>query len=220
MPVRSKNLLRAYKQEFIPASHLSGIGIPGLYSLALTQGPPVSWTLGVDASTSVLGGASQGVVLENVNSTGTLGLKMSTDTNYVLHDFLVPGDYDQAYPLNMRLVWCTESTTLTHGSLFTVTRKAMTRNTTALSATISTALDTPIPADLVPVATAYAMLTTNKGVINANTLTAGEHQLLKITQTTKTGATNIWLLGLEYEYVPTFSGQLGKGGPVSSSTWV
>lgn len=220
MPVRSKNLLRAYKQNFIPAKDLSGLGIGGILALTLAEATPNTFTLGVNTGSVAVGGASAGVVLENVNSTGTIGLKMSTDGNYVLHDFLVPGDYDEAYPLNLRLVWCTESTNLEHGTLFTITRKAMTRNVTALSATISTALSTPVPADLVPVATAYAMNATDKGVIAAGSVTAGSHQLIKIVQTTKTGATNLWLLGVEYEYVPTFSGQQGKGGPVTDSTWV
>lgn len=219
MPVVSRNILRGRKIEYIPAAAFSGIGIGGILALTLAEGAPNTWTLGVNTGTVALGGASAGVVLENINSTGTLGLKMSTDGNYVLHDWLVPFDLDVAYPVNMRLLWCTESTTLSHGTLFTVTRKAMTRNTTALSATISTALDTVIPADVVPVATAYAFNTTNKGVINPGSLTAGEHQLLKIVQTTKTGATNIWLLGAEIEYVPTISGQRGAGGNVIPSTW-
>lgn len=220
MAIKNRNLVRARKSLYIPASHLSGIGIPGLTALTLAEGTPNTWTLGVNTGTAALGGASAGVVLANINSTGTLGLKMSTDGNYVLHDLLVPSDLDQAYPTNIRLNWCTESTTLTHGSLFTVTRKAMTRNTTALSATISTALDTPLVADVVPVATAYAFNTTNKGVINAGSLTAGEHQLLKIVQTTKTGATDIWLLGVEIQYVPIYSGQDGKAGEVAAEDWV
>lgn len=219
MAIRNRNLVRSYKSDFIPANRISGVGLAGLTALTLAEGTPNTWTLGVNTGSAAIGGGVAGVVLENINSTNQLGLKMSTDGNAVYHDFLVPADYDQAYPLNIRLNWTTESTTLTDGALWTVTRKAMTRNSTALSATVSTALNTAIPADVVPVATAYAMATTNKGVINAGNLTAGEHQLLKIVMTTKTGATNIWLLGIEYEYVPMISGQDGAIGSVNPSTW-
>lgn len=217
--IRNHNIKRARKYEHISANRISGIGIPGLTALTLSEGTPNTWTLGVNTGTAALGGGVAGVALENINSTNQLGLKMSTNGNAVYHDWLVPADLDQAYPVNIRVNWTTESTTLTDGALWTITRKAMTRNTTALSATISTALDTTIPADVVPVATAYAMATTNKGVINAGSLTAGEHQLLKIVMTTKTGATNIWLLGVEIEYVPIISGQDGAVGQVVDSTW-
>ena len=219
MALRNANFKRARKYEHIQANQISGIGIPGLLTLALSEGTPNTFTAGVNASTSVLGGGVAGVSLENINSTNQLGLKMSTNGNAVYHDWLVPSDLDQAYPVNIRVNWTTESTTLTDGALWTITRKAMTRNSTALSATISTALDTVLVADVVPVATAYALATTNKGVIAANSLTAGEHQLLKIVMTTKTGATNIWLLGVEIEYVPIISGQDGAVGQVVESTW-
>lgn len=219
MALKNRNLIRSRKFEHIQANQISGIGIPGLTALTLAEGTPNTWTIGVNTGSAALGGGVAGVALENVDSTNQLGLKMSTNGNAVYHDWLVPADLDQAYPVNIRLNWTTESTTLTDGALFTVTRKAMTRNTTALSATVSTALDTAIAADVVPVATAYALITTNKGVISANSLTAGEHQLLKIVMTTKTGATNIWLLGVEIEYVPVYSGQDGEGGIVAESAW-
>lgn len=219
MAIRSRNFVRSYKTDFISANQISGIGTGQISALTLAEGTPNTFTAGVNTGTVVVAGGVAGVYLANINNTNQLGVKMSTNGNAVYHDWLVPADLDQAYPVNIRLNWTTESTTLTDGALFTVTRKAMTRNTTALSATISTALDTPLVADVVPVATAYALATTNKGVIAANSLTAGEHQLLKIVMTTKTGATDIWLLGVEYEYVPTVSGQDGKIGQVLPSTW-
>ena len=220
MPRTNRHIKRARKYEHIQANQISGIGLAGLTALTLAEGTPNTWTLGVNTGSAAIGGGVAGVVLENVNSTNQLGLKMSTNGNAIYHDWLVPSDLDQAYPVNIRVNWTTESTTLTDGALWTITRKAMTRNSTALSATISTALDTVLVADVVPVATAYALATTNKGVIAANSLTAGEHQLLKIVMTTKTGATNIWLLGVEIEYVPIYSGQEGVTANVVDSAWV
>lgn len=203
MPIENHNVYRQRKVIDLPYSYLTG-------AHKLTEGTP-----------NTIGSATAAAaVAADVNSTGEMGLKMSTDGNAVLHDWLVPLDLDPAYEARIRLNWVTESTTSGHGALFTVTRKAYTRNTTALSSTVSTALDTALVADTVgSPGTAYKLNTTAPGVISAGSLTPGERQTLKITMTTKTGATDIWLRGLEIQYVPAISPTEGAGGPVADNTW-
>lgn len=221
MPTRNKNIRRGRRAEHIPVQQLA-LGNVLLSALTLTEGTPNT----LSASTLTLGGyTSAAAVVEQINGTGETGLKMSTDGNAILYDWMVPLDLDAAYEVRLRLNWATESTTSTHGALFTITRKAYVRGGrgaagTALSATVSTALNTVIAADTVGTPNAaYQLNTTESGIISAGLLTPGEHQTLKIAMTTKTGATNIWLRGLEYEYVPAYSGQDGAVGPVIDSAW-
>lgn len=217
MAITNHNIIRRRRVVHIPWGDITGAKSVVLSSLTLSEGTPNT----LSASTVTIGSyTAAAAVGANINSTGETGLKMSTNGNAVLHDWLVPFDLDPYYAVELRLNWCTESTTDTHGAAFTVTRKAYTRNSTALSATVSTALDTAIAADTVPTgAAAYALLTTEKGVINAGSLTPGEHQTLKITMTTKTGATDVWLRGIEIQYVPLIGPNDGPRGNVEASTW-
>lgn len=217
MPITNKNIKRARKLVYIPATQLSGVASVTLASLTLTEGTPNT----LSASSLTLGGfTAAAAVLQQINSTGNVGLKMSTNGNAVLHDWLVPSDLDPAYETRIRCHWATESTTSGHGALFTITRKAYVNGTTALSATVDTALSTAIVADTVgSPGTAYKRSVTAPGVINAGALTPGQLNALKIAMTTKTGATDIWLLGLEVQYVPAISPSEGVQGAVEANTW-
>lgn len=221
MPLTNKNLRRSRHVVHVPVQQLA-VGNVLLTALTLTEGTPNT----LDTSTVTFGGfTAAAAVIQQINSTGETGLKMSTNGNAILYDWLVPLNLDVAHPVRFRVNWVTESTTSAHGALWTLTRKAYTRGGTgvagtALSATVDTALDTVIAADTVGTPNAaYQLNTTAAGIINAGSLTAGEHQTIKIAMTTKTGATDIWLRGLEIEYVPVYSGQDGAVGPVLDSTW-
>jgi len=221
MPILNKNIRRNRHVIHVPVQQLA-VGNVLLTALTLTEGTPNT----LNTSTVTFGGfTAAAAIIQQINSTGETGLKMSTDGNAILYDWLVPLNLDAAHPVRLRVNWVTESTTSAHGALWTITRKAYTRSSgsaagTALSATVSTALDTAIVADTVGgTNAAYQLNTTAPGVINPGSLTPGEHQTLKIAMTTKTGATDIWLRGIEIEYVPVYSGQDGAVGAVIDSTW-
>ena len=74
--------------------------------------------------------------------------------------------------------WASGSTDVADTALWKVTYKLLTVNVTALSATVTTALDTVVPVDTVPVATAYTLAGTSGGKINANKIGAATSTLL------------------------------------------
>jgi hypothetical protein len=195
---------------------------PTLVSIPVTQFTGVAGvrtTVSGDAQTAV-GNIFSPVntnLVEDINSTGLYGLKMNTAGDSVNHLWQHPPDIDFSKPIRTRVRWTSGSSTTADTITWKVFRKVMTPNTTSLTNTISTALDTAIPQDTVPVATAFALCHTAYGKWNASAdFGPAYSHLLKVEMDAKAVglAEDIYLLGLDILYTPIISpGAIVSGVP-------
>ena len=164
---------------------------------------------GVD--TIIVSAADNDAVLEEIDSTGIMGLKMNNNGDSVNHLCPLPSDVDRYNPVYVYVRWCSGSSTTTDSVLWKVFYKEITPDTTQLSATISTALDTAI-ADDACLGTAYVDQRTPAGKISRCSIAEAALDLaLKVEMDTKTDITeDIFLLGLELEYTPRLSDTLTR----------
>lgn len=156
-------------------------------------------------------------LVENINSSGTYGLKMNTNGHSVNHLWQPPADIDYSKPIRARVRWTSGSQTTADTVLWKLFRKVLVPNVTALSATIDTALDTTIPTDNVPSTTAFVNCVTAYGKWNASTeFGPGYSHMLKVEMDTKAAglSEDIYLLGLDLLYTPIISpGAVVNGVP-------
>ena len=126
----------------------------------------------------LLGSNDSTVRCQEISTLGVNGVLMNTDGDLAHTSWDVPPDFDEGKPCYVRVRWASGSTDVADTALWKVTYKLLTVNVTALSATVTTALDTVVPVDAVPVATAYTLAGTSGGKINANKIGAATSTLL------------------------------------------
>lgn len=162
----------------------------------LSGGPPVDTFTYTDASDS-------DVVLEEISTTGILGVKMNNNGDTARDLFYMPDTINFAAPLQFRIIYTTGSSTNTDSVLWKVFYKEI----AAWSAIAAgdTALDTAIVDDTVP-ATAFSPAFTTWGVADLSGIgrSATPHLLsLVIEMDTKTAISeDIYCLGYQVSYVP------------------
>jgi hypothetical protein len=103
--------------------------------------------------------------ITEIGTSGVTGIVFEAAGDSVFHNMILPYDYDKAYPLNLRIHWASGSTDVADTVTWLVEYVPIRFNITAIVAA-STALDTVIAPDDVPVATANAWCVTEYGRIN------------------------------------------------------
>ena len=112
-----------------------------------------------------------------IGTSGVTGLKMTAAGNSVMHLFALPRTFDPKYSLRARLHWSSGSTDTADTIDWKILYTPIVYNVTAIAAP-ATALDTVIPQDTVPVATANAHCVTAWGSISPNKLADNVEALL------------------------------------------
>lgn len=200
--IRNRNIDRYWRNLFIPAVDFSSVRTP-------TATPAIASAINTNEALSI-------------NSTGIFGVKMNTAGDTIRHYFRVPVDFDSSQPTYVRVHWTSGSSTTADTITWKVFRKARTQNVEALTATIDTALDTAIPQDTVPVATAFAVCVTSSGKINAGSITPTDVQELALEMDAKAAglSEDIFALGVELLYVPLLAKDTyGVNTPALPSGW-
>ncbi len=175
MPIDTANLsqsleyvtLRAKDFDFLPFGAVSG-------DAALAS--KVAFDAGFAGL--LLGANDATVRCQEISTLGVNGVLMNTDGDLAHTSWDVPPDFDEGKPCYVRVRWACGSTDVADTVLFKVTYKVISVNNDALTATVTTALDTVVPVDTVPVATAYTLAGTRGGKINANKIGSGNNTLL------------------------------------------
>ena len=233
----------------VPTGVIAFAGAPTMTALTLTQGPPVTYdgtsstlTHGASPPTIVISHGSTGTIavtkgtadtvasaigdadnaltlIAEINSLKVNGALMNTDGMTVRTLWSVPADMNTQHPMYARVKWDSGSSDITDTLLWTLTRKNLVNNTTALSATVSTAPDTVLVADT-PSATAWTVQVTAPAKFNAGTFSHGTIQIFMVEMTTKAVALAeaSHFLGLELLYVPHVSAEYRSGIPIANGS--
>jgi hypothetical protein len=175
MPIDTANLsqslelvtLRAKDFDFLPFGVVSG-------DAALAT--KAAFDLGFAGL--LLGSNDSTVRCQEISTLGVNGALMNTDGDLAHTAWAVPPDFDEGKPCYVRVCWVSGSTDVADTVLWKVTYKLLTVNVTALSATVTTALDTVVPVDTIPLAQAYTVAGTRGGTLNANKVGAATSTLL------------------------------------------
>lgn len=224
--IRNHNIKRHWRNHFIPAVDFVGAKKLTTTMTALTLNEAAPNTL--NSSTIVTGQGSYVDVTAltvEINSTGLSGVSFLTTggAGFAIRHFMpVPADMDVTQPTYARVWWTSGSTDTADTITWKLFRKALTPNTTAITGTINTALDTPIPQDTVPVATAYAICKTAPGKINANSFTQGGFTELELEMDAfAVGLAEIKIaVGVELLYVPLIGNETcAENTPDLPSDW-
>lgn len=139
-----------------------------------------------------------------IGTTGMVGLVLEAAGNSVMHNMLLPYDYDRSYPMYARVHWSSGSSTTADTIDWLIQYTPIVLNTTVLIDP-ATALDKTIAQDTVPVASANVWCVTDWGRINASKF---EDNVEAITFEVEmdafaAGLTEAkHLLGLELRYTP------------------
>lgn len=157
------------KSALNPLKHDSQvIWRPGRIYVPVVNFTGVSGTAGVD--TGLHTGAP---VSQEISSFGVAGILLDTAADEVNTYLPVPDDIDFSKRIYARVHWTSGSTDVADTITWKVWYKALIPNVTAILAIGNTggvALDSVVPQDTVPVATAYAWCTTEAGYIDAGKL--------------------------------------------------
>jgi len=175
MPIDTNNLsqsleyvtLRGKDFDFVPSGIVGG-------DAALAS--KAAFDAGFSALQSGTNDAS--IRLQEISTLGVSGVLMNTDGDVAHTSWDLPPDFDEGRPCYVRVRWACGSTDTADTVLWKVFYKLISVNNDALSATVNTALDTVIPSDAVPVATAYVLAGTRGGKIDAGSITNGANTLL------------------------------------------
>lgn len=116
---------------------------------------------------SIGAGAANDTSVIEIGTSGVTGLKMTAAGNSVMHLFALPRTFDPKHRLRARLHWSSGSTDTADTIDWKILYTPIVYNVTAIAAP-ATALDTVIPRDTVPVATANAHCVTEWGSIRPN----------------------------------------------------
>lgn len=152
---------------------------------------------------TLVGTVTAGVVRREVSSLAAIGALMNTDGDTVTTTWTLPGDADPAKDIYVRVLWTSGSQTSADTVLWKVFYKLVSLDNDALSASITTALNTVIATDTVGSSTAYVVRRTSWGVINGASITnvGCILQLLLEMDTKAVGlAEDLYALGIEFAY--------------------
>lgn len=179
MPIDTANLsqsleyvtLRGKDFDFIPSTTVVVANDAALASKA-------AFDAGNTATTIAPGTNDASIRLQEISTLGVSGVLMNTDGDVCHTSWDLPPDFDEGRPCYVRVRWACGSTDTADMVLWKVFYKLISVNNDALTATVNTALDTVIPSDAVPVATAYTLAGTRGGKIDAGSITNGANTLL------------------------------------------
>lgn len=137
---------------------------------------------------------------EEIGTTGTVGCKMNTADDLATLFMRIPDKWDFRSRLRFRVVWATDSVTVTDTVTWTVLYKSYIPGAAAIIVP-ATALSTAIAADS-PSATAKSPLQSPWGILDGATLAKANAFIgLTLKMDAKVAITeDIWALGLEVEY--------------------
>lgn len=159
----------------------------------LVAGPPPALVSSVDAT----------VIRQDVSTFGATGALMNNNDDAVTALYTVPPDCDVIKPIYVRVLWSSLSQTAADTVLWKVFYKLISLDNDALSATISTPLNTVIGTDTVGSTTAGMTRATDWGVINPGSITniGCIVQLLLEMDAKAVGLTeDLYALGIEFAY--------------------
>ena len=180
---------------YLPAMCFTGMSVS-----AINEGGAANDAYGVNWEGSHTGAP----ISKEISSFGFNGVLLDTNGDQVVTDHLLPYDFDIAKNAYVRVHWACGSTDTANTIDWKVLYRALIPEVTALAAP-STALNTVIAQDLVPVATAYTVNRSPWGTINAGSIDpAAEHMAWLVEMTTfAVGLSeDKFLLGLELLYSP------------------
>lgn len=211
---------RNWKSLFIPAQafHIVGAGL-------LNAVPPTLQD--VQVALGSVTDSTYANALSQVSTVKHVGFKMNTNGDTV--NTLLPTiqDRDVMEPMYARVIWTTGSVTTADTITWKMFIRTLSLNSTALSGTINTALNTPIPQDTVPTTTAYTLNATAKGTINANSAPVATrdstYMSLQIEMHAKAVglSEDVFFMGVELLYAPHLLGTAyGQGNlPALPTSW-
>ena len=193
------NLVWRPGRIFIPAMQFTGMSVT-----AINEGGVANDIYGVGWE-----GAHTGApVSKEISTFGVNGILMETAADEVNTYLPMPYDLDLSKRIYARVHWASGSTDVADTVTWKVWYATLVFNTTAIIAigdTGGTALDVVVPADDVPVATAYAWAVTDEGYIDAGKFGENVEGLLFSVEMDAFDAglsEDKFLLGLELRYSP------------------
>jgi hypothetical protein len=170
--------------------------------------PAVNFANYVGAAGATAGAHSGAPVFQEISSFGVVSVLMDTAADEVNTFMILPDDIDLSKRIYARVHWTSGSTDTADTVTWKVWYKALVFNTTAILAIGNTggvALDSVVPADDVPAATAYAWAVTEEGYMDAGKLPENTEALLWSVELDAFDAglaEDKFLLGLEIRYSP------------------
>ncbi len=180
---------------YYPAMFFTGMSVS-----AINEGGAANDAYGVNWEGSHTGAP----ISKEISTFGINGILLDTAGDMVCHDSIIPYDVDLQKDIKVRVVWCSGSTDTADTVTWIANYLALSPNVTTL-ATPSTALDTVIAPQDVPVATAYALCKTQWGIIKGGSIAdTAEHWawLVEMDAFDVGLAEDKFFLGLEIAYTP------------------
>ena len=160
---------------------------------------------------TLVGTITAGVLLQEISTLGVRGALMNTNGDTLCASWDLPGDADPGKGIYVRVRWATGSATSADTVTWKVFYKLVSIDNDALSATISTALDTVIGEDTVGSTTAYKLRGSPWGKINRNSITnlgASLELLVEMDAKAAGLSEDLYFHSLEFAYHRL----VGKGG--------
>ena len=170
--------------------------------------PVTNFSNYVGAAGATAGAHTGAPVFQEISTFGVVSLLMDTAGDEANTFMPLPGDIDLSKRIYARVHWTSGSTDTADTVTWKVWYKALVFNTTAILAIGNTggvALDSVVPADDVPVATAYAWAVTEEGYLDAGKLPENTEALLWSVEMDAFDvglSEDKFLLGLEIRYSP------------------
>lgn len=183
---------------------LPAMSFTGLTTVAINEGGVATFAAGA-ALASVHTGAP---ITKEISTFGVNGILVATATHEVNTYMPMVGDIDISKRIYARVHWTSGSADTADTVTWKVWYTPIILNTTAIlaiGATGGTALDSVVPADDVPVATAYAWAVTEEGYLDAGKLpetTGGLLWSVEFDAFDAGLAEDKFFLGLELRYTP------------------
>lgn len=173
---------------------------------------PVSqWQGWVQGTSEFESAADATVLLAYMSSVGVgsapiTGAVMNADNDVLGHLMLIPTDWNIKRPVNMSIVWTSDSTTDTNTVTWLVAGRATSANSTVDPLdTATTALGSVVDT----VVTDYTVQVSDGIDISSELETLSDRNVpgffhYKVAKSSDVGITNIWLLGVYFEYTLNF----------------
>lgn len=194
-----KELLWRPGRIWLPAMSFTGMSVS-----AINEGGAANDAYGVNWE----GAHTGAVITKEISTFGVNGILMESAADEVNTYMPLPYDIDLSQKIYARVHWTSGSTDTADTVTWKVWYKALVFNTTAILAIGNTggvALDFPVPADDVPVATAYAWAVTEEGFMIPNKLPDSTGALLWSVEYDAVDvglSEDVFFLGLEIRYTP------------------
>lgn len=203
---------------WLPAMQFAGMSVT-----AINEGGAANDAYGVGWESAHTGA----VTSQEISTFGVNGILFATASHEVNTYMPLPGDIDLSKRIYARVHWTSGSTDTADSVTWKVWYKAIVLNTTAILAIGNTggvALDSVIPADDVPVATAYAWAVTEEGYMDAGKLpdtTGGLLWSVEFDAVDVGLSEDKFFLGLEIRYTPRrFWGPDGMQHEAKAPTYI